>query len=397
MSTKRILFFSGSVGLGHVGRDLAIANELRLQCPNIEISWLAISPASDVLLEAGEHLLPESRLLSDVNKTIEDVHKDGHQLNVINYLIKTRKGWNQNFKVYQSVTEQKHFDVFIGDETFEISMALGKKPALKKLPIVFITDHIGIDPTGTGLKEKLITYIINMNGIRSIRGIDLFLFVGELEDVLDKSDGFLLPTNRRDRAKKTWQFVGYILPFKPSNYADITHLRHKLGYRDDPLIICSVGGTSAGKEILELCGKAYSLVKQHIPNIQMLLVTGPRLPADSLDVPQGVEVTGYVSGLHEHLAVCDLAVVQGGGTITLELTALRRPFIYFPLEGHYEQELIVTERLKRHKAGIRMTYSQTTPEILAEQIIANLGKDVDYADIPLDGAKKAVKLIEKFL
>ena len=98
MKANKILFFSGSVGLGHVYRDLVIANELRLKYPNIEISWLAISPASDVLLEAGEHLLPESRLLSDVNKTIEDVHKDGHQLNVINYLIKTRKGWNQNFK-----------------------------------------------------------------------------------------------------------------------------------------------------------------------------------------------------------------------------------------------------------------------------------------------------------
>ena len=33
--------------------------------------------------------------------------------------------------------------------------------------------------------------------------------------------------------------------------------------------------------------------------------------------------------LYRHLA-CDLAVVQGGLTTAMELTANRRPFIYFP-------------------------------------------------------------------
>ncbi|MBW1912375.1 MAG: hypothetical protein JRI43_04240 [Deltaproteobacteria bacterium] len=399
MKKINILFFSGSVGLGHINRDIAIANELRRQYPHVEISWLAISPASDVLLEAGEHLLPASKLLSDENKTIEDVQKSGHHLNVINYLIKTRKGWNQNFKVYQSVTEQKHFDLFIGDETFEISMTLVKKPALKKLPFVFILDYIGLDPTGPGLKEKLIAYLVNRRGSKDYhpknRVMDLTLFVGELEDVPDKSFGFLLP-NRRDYAKKTCQFIGHILPFSPSDFIDTIHIRNKLGYGEAPLIVCSVGGTAVGKEILELCGQTYPIVKQHIPNLRMLLVAGPRLSADSIDVPQGVEVTGYVPGLHEHFAASDLAIVQGGGTITLELTALRKPFIYFPLEGNYEHEVIITERLNRHRAGVKMMYSNTTPKTLAEQILSNMGKDVDYASIPLDGAQKAVQLISKF-
>ena len=35
--------------------------------------------------------------------------------------------------------------------------------------------------------------------------------------------------------------------------------------------------------------------------------------------------------LYRHLAACDLAVVQGGLTTTMELTAAKRPFLYFPL------------------------------------------------------------------
>lgn len=45
MSSLRILYISGSIGLGHANRDLAIARELRNQNPSAEIMWLAGEPA----------------------------------------------------------------------------------------------------------------------------------------------------------------------------------------------------------------------------------------------------------------------------------------------------------------------------------------------------------------
>ena len=108
-----------------------------------------------------------------------------------------------------------------------------------------------------------------------------------------------------------------------------------------------------------------------------------------------MEVRGYVPRLYEHLAASDVAVVQGGGTTTLELTALRRPFIYFPLERHFEQNVMVAERLARHQAGQRLLYSQTTPERLAEAVVGLLGREASWSAIPTNGAQRAAELINE--
>jgi UDP-N-acetylglucosamine:LPS N-acetylglucosamine transferase len=106
-----------------------------------------------------------------------------------------------------------------------------------------------------------------------------------------------------------------------------------------------------------------------------------------------VERRGYVPRLHEHFAACDLAIVQGGGTTTLELTALRRPFIYFPLEGHFEQQRHVARRLERHGAGVKLQCRKTTPKSLTAAVLANIGREVRYPPVATDGARKAAELL----
>jgi predicted glycosyltransferase len=49
---KKALFISGSLGLGHVGRDLEIAGALRKLRPEVEVSWMAESPASNMPAES---------------------------------------------------------------------------------------------------------------------------------------------------------------------------------------------------------------------------------------------------------------------------------------------------------------------------------------------------------
>ena len=95
----------------------------------------------------------------------------------------------------------------------------------------------------------------------------------------------------------------------------------------------------------------------------------------------------YVPDLYRHLAACDLAVVQGGLTTCMELTANRRPFVYVPLRHHFEQHFHVHHRLARYGAGRRLDYAEAAdPEGLAKVIADEIGRPVDYAPVDTGGA-----------
>jgi UDP-N-acetylglucosamine:LPS N-acetylglucosamine transferase len=110
-----------------------------------------------------------------------------------------------------------------------------------------------------------------------------------------------------------------------------------------------------------------------------------------------VELHHYLPNLYEHYAACDMAVVVGGGTTTIELTALRRPFVFFPLENQFDQQLYVADRLARHGAGIKMRFYETTPKALADVIKKNIGKEATWPPIRTDGAERAARLINQIL
>ena len=93
----------------------------------------------------------------------------------------------------------------------------------------------------------------------------------------------------------------------------------------------------------------------------MIVVAGPRIDPASLPAADGLEVRAYVHDLYRHLAACDLAVVQGGLTTAMELTANKRPFLCFPLRHHFEQNFHVRHRLERYGAGRYMDFETDGP------------------------------------
>jgi UDP:flavonoid glycosyltransferase YjiC (YdhE family) len=396
MAHKRVLYISGSIGLGHVVRDLAIVKELRRQNADIEVSWLAPYPARMLIQEAGERIHPEADEFANDNIAAEDAAEKGFKLNLISYLSKAVGEWEQNVQVVKRVTSREAFDVVVGDEAYEISVALRDGRIQLAAPFVMIYDFIGNVSVNSSRAELRGTDMWNREWAKIAEhysgGKEVALFAGELEDIPDTSLSPSLP-NRRELAREACQFVGYILPFDPAEYANKAAIRVELGYTKEPLIVSTIGGTAVGRDLLTLCAQAYPMLKERIPDVHLVLVCGPRLDPKDLDAPRGVDVRGFVPELYKHLAACDLAIVQSGGVTTLELTALRRPFLYFALEEHFEQQVHVARRLTRHKAGVKMVYSQTTPQSLTEEIVSNLGVEVTYAPIAVDGAVKAAQII----
>ncbi len=142
---------------------------------------------------------------------------------------------------------------------------------------------------------------------------------------------------------------------------------------------------------------AFPAAKERVPDLRMIVVAGPRIDPGSLPSHDGLEVVPYVHNLYRHLAASDLAVVQGGLTTSMELTAQNRPFIYFPLRHHFEQNFHVRHRLEQYGAGRRMDFDDSTPESIADAISEEIGRDVDYRDVETDGAARAARRLAELL
>jgi predicted glycosyltransferase len=159
----------------------------------------------------------------------------------------------------------------------------------------------------------------------------------------------------------------------------------------------TVGGSGVGRRLLHKLIEAYQPARKRVPNLRMIVVAGPRIDPATLPNTDGVEVRAYVHELYRHLAVCDLAVIQGGLTTAMELTANRRPFLYFPLRHHFEQNFHVRHRLQRYRAGRCMRYDMETSETIAAAIAEEIGRPTDYLPVEADGARRAAQLIAEML
>ena len=81
----------------------------------------------------------------------------------------------------------------------------------------------------------------------------------------------------------------------------------------------------------------------------------------------------------------------------MELTANRRPFLYFPLAHHFEQNFHVAHRLDRYGAGHRMEFAISTPEMIADAMVATLNAPARFKPVEADGAVRAARMLADLL
>lgn len=379
-STPRALFVSSPIGLGHAQRDLAIARELRRLVPELEIDWLAQPPVTEVLERNGETIHPLSKLLASESAHWERSSRD-HTLHCFYAWRAMDEILCTNFMVFLDAVRETPYDVWIGDEAWEVDYYLHENPELKTAPFVFLTDFVGWLPIdrSPGSREAALTADYNAEMIEQVRRYkrvrDRALYIGDYDDLVPERFGLDLPFIP-EWTREHFDAVGYVVPFDPAEYTDTRTLRARLGYDPDrPLIVCAVGGTAVGEPLLRKTIEAWPLIREGQPEAQGVIIAGPRIDPGRLTQPDGLQLRPYVHDLFEHLAAADLGVVQGGLSTTMELTVNRRPFVYFPIKNHCEQEYNVAYRLDHYRAGRRMQLAQTQVQHLAQAALETLGSD----------------------
>ena len=194
---KRALYVSSPIGLGHAQRDAAIADELRKLHPDLEIDWLAQHPVTAVLEARGERIHPASAFLANESHHIESESAE-HDLHCFQAIRRMDEILLSNFMVFHDLVREEQYDLWIGDEAWELDYYLHENPEQKRTPYVWLTDFVGWLPMPDGgdheafltgdYNEEMIEHIARFPRVR-----DQAVFVGNPEDIVPERFASHLP------------------------------------------------------------------------------------------------------------------------------------------------------------------------------------------------------------
>ncbi len=286
-------FFSSPIGLGHVTRDIAVANNFE----NISTKFVTGSGSA--------------KILKNLDFKVEDVYIPP-QFIVKNGMLKNPTRWLWNYyqyykrckKIAKKIIELDNPRLVISDEDFA-SLTVAQN---KKIPTILITDVVQTNFT---------------NGIMSFIEKKMNK---SMQEIMKKCDTVIIPENGPDEGNI--KRVGPIV--RQTNFSR-EELRKKFSF-DKKTIVISVGGTDTGLFLIEKTLESISKINQ---DINVVIVSGPSL---SKKFGDSIRNLGFVNNLHEMIFAADVTVSLAGKSTIDEAKAYGTPGIFIPIKGHFEQE-----------------------------------------------------------
>ena len=285
-------FFSSPIGLGHVTRDIAIANNFE----NVSTNFVSGSGAA--------------KILKNLDFKVQDVYNPPSFI-VENGTLKSPARWLWNYyqyykdckKISQKILQEDNPYLVISDEDFA-SLTVAQK---MKIPTILITDVLE-----TRFTKGLASFIEKkMNK--------------SMQEIIKKCDIVILPENGDDQ--DNIRRVGPIV--RQTNHSR-EELRKKNSFEKKTIVI-SIGGTDTGLFLIE---KALDTISKINQDIEVILVSGPAISKKF----ENVRNLGFVDNLHELIFAADLLISLAGKSTIDEANAYGTPGIFIPIKGHFEQE-----------------------------------------------------------
>ena len=225
--------------------------------PDLDVEWLAEDPVTRVLEQEGETIHPASRFLANESKHIESESAE-HDLHCFQAWRNMDEILVANFMVFHDVVND--YDLWIGDEAWEVDYYLHENPEQKRAAYGWLTDFVGWLPMPDGGdREAALTTDYNAEMIEHIarfpRVRDRAIFVGNPRTSSRPTSDPACPI--RDWTEQHYDFSGYITGFGPESFAD-GRLRAELGYLpDEKVCIVTVGGSGVGEHLLRRVIEAF--------------------------------------------------------------------------------------------------------------------------------------------
>lgn len=285
-------FFSSPIGLGHVTRDIAIANNFE----NISINFVSGSGAAKILKNLDFKV-------QDVYNPPSFIVQDGTLKSPAKWLWNYYQYYKDCKKISHGIIQEDNPNLVISDEDFA-SLTVAQK---MKIPTVLVTDVLE-----TRFTKGLVSFVEKkMNK--------------SMQSIMKKCDLVILPENgdEQDNIKRVGPIVRQI------NFTR-EELRKRFSFEKKTIIV-SIGGTDAGLFLIEKALESISKINQ---DIEVVLVSGPAISKKF----ENIRNVGFVDNLHELIFAADLIISLAGKSTIDEANAYGTPSIFIPIKGHFEQE-----------------------------------------------------------
>ncbi|NNL57923.1 MAG: UDP-glucuronosyltransferase [Nitrosopumilus sp.] len=289
---KVLNFFSSPIGLGHVTRDIAIANNFQ----NISTNFVTGSGAA--------------RILQNLDFKVQDVYNPPDFI-INNGSLQSPAKWLWNYYQYykdcknisKSILKNDKPDLVVSDEDFA-SLSNAQE---EKIPNVLITDILETRFT-SGL-ARIVEKKMNKS----------------MSDIIKKCDAVIIPEEGEDNGN-----IRRVGPIVRQTNSTREELRSKFSFTKKTILI-SIGGTGSGVFLIHKALDAISKINQ---DLHVVLVSGPAVSKKF----ENVSNVGFVDNLHEYIYAADVLISLAGKSTIDEARFYGTPSIFIPIKGHFEQE-----------------------------------------------------------
>jgi len=286
-------FFSSPIGLGHVTRDIAIANNFE----NISTKFITGSSAT--------------KILKNLDFKVEDVYippsfiiENGKLKNSTRWLWNYYQYYKKCKKISEEIIQKDKPKLIVSDEDFA-SLTVAQN---KKIPTILITD------------------IVQTNFVNGITSFIEKKMNKSMQKIMKNCDTVIIPENGPDEGN-----IKRVGPIVRQTSFSRDELRKKFSFNKKTIVI-SIGGTNAGLYLIE---KTIELISKIKKDIDIIVVSGPSL---SKKFGETVRNFGFVDNLHEIIFAADVIVSLAGKSTIDESKVYGTPGIFIPIKGHFEQE-----------------------------------------------------------
>jgi UDP-N-acetylglucosamine--N-acetylmuramyl-(pentapeptide) pyrophosphoryl-undecaprenol N-acetylglucosamine transferase len=346
-----IIFFASPIGLGHATRDIAICEELK-SLTKEKILIITGRPAYDIFSK-------NRYLVDDVYSPEKfDIDSLMQLRSPLRWLFKYFMYYRKCKLIATGFVDKNEDSLIVSDEDFA-SIAVGEKRNRKR---VLITDL---------LETHFVKGIFS--AIESRMNISM-------QNMLKKCNRVIIPDNGQD--VDNISYVGPVV--RNLSITDRALLRKKLGIEKRTILV-SIGGTSAGRYLIERALSAYKNLKMKT-DLDLLVALGPSLSKYENNNTRYRNI-GFVDNLHEYVCASDLVVSLAGRSTIDESLVYGTPGIFIPIKDHFEQEQ------NAKKLGYSYDDISRLQTLIEEKL--ELGR-TNRADVK-NGAKKAAKIITEMV